>query len=250
MSKRLYREFYLLPRGEQRGLILLSLLLILSLLFRITVQLLPDREPEGMEEFKQEASLLMASFAEADSIEKDQKDSIRRSDSVRWSTSGRSGRSAQAYPYTYPGKSRKSDQPIDINRADSLQLLPLPGIGPVFASRIIKYRYLLGGYAFLDQLKEVYGMSMETFDLIADRIVIDTSLIIKLDLNSATFRELLRHPYLEYEDVKALVNYRDFAETIQSLRELEDNFVLADSVLIRVIPYIYLSKSEAVDLSK
>ena len=247
MSKHLYREFYLLPRGEQRGLILLSLLLILSLVFRIAVQLLPDRIPEGLEEFEHEASLLMASFAEADSIEKDQNDSIRRSDSVRWNTSGRS---TQAYPYTYPGKSRKSDQPIDINRADSLQLLPLPGIGPVFASRIIKYRDLLGGYAFLDQLKEVYGMSLETFDMIAERIVIDTTVLRKLDLNSATFKELLRHPYLEYEDVKALVNYREFAGSIQSTKELEDNYILPDSALNRVIPYIYLSKSEAVDLSK
>jgi DNA uptake protein ComE-like DNA-binding protein len=247
MSKRLYREFYLLPRGEQRGLILLSLLLILSLLFRISVALLPDREPEGMEEFRQEASMLMASFAEADSIEKGQKDSIRRSDSVRWSTSGRS---TQAYPNTYPRKTREPILPIDINRADSVQLLPLPGIGPVFAGRLIKYRGLLGGYASVDQLMEVYGMSLETFDMIADRIVIDTTSLIKLDLNSATFRELLRHPYLEYEDVKALVNYRDFAESIQSLQELEDNFILPDSVLNRVIPYIYLSKSEAVDLSK
>ena len=247
MSKRLYREFYLLPRGEQRALILLSLLLILSLLFRITVQLLPEREPEGMGEFEQEARLLMASFAEADSIEKGQNDSIRRSDSVRWSTSGRS---AQAYPYTYPGKSRKSDQPIDINRADSLQLLPLPGIGPVFASRIIKYRDLLGGYASVDQLMEVYGISKETFTRITDRIVIDTAVLIKLDLNNATFRELLRHPYLEYEDVKALVNYRDFAGSIQSYQELMDNYILTDSLLLRVIPYLYLSKSVAVDLSK
>ena len=247
MSKRLYREFYLLPRGEQRGLILLSLLLILSLLFRISVALLPDREPEGMEEFKQEASLLMAAFAEADSIEKDQNDSIRRSDSVRWNTSGRS---AQAYPYTYRRKTREPILPIDINRADSVQLLPLPGIGPVFASRLIKYRGLLGGYASVDQLMEVYGMSMETFDMIADRIVIDTTSLIKLDLNIATFRELLRHPYLEYENVKALVNYRDFKGDIQSIRELQDNFILPDSVLNRVIPYIYLSKFEAVDLSK
>ena len=247
MSKRLYREFYLLPRGEQRGLILLSLLLILSLLFRITVQLLPDREPEGMEEFKREASMLMASFAEADSIEKDQNDSIRRSDSVRWNTSGRS---AQAYPYTYRRKTREPILPIDINRADSVQLLPLPGIGPVFAGRLIKYRGLLGGYASVDQLMEVYGMSMETFDMIADRIVIDTTSLIKLDLNIATFRELLRHPYLEYENVKALVNYRDFKGDIQSIRELQDNFILPDSVLNRVIPYIYLSKFEAVDLSK
>ncbi|RLD54285.1 MAG: hypothetical protein DRI97_11795 [Bacteroidetes bacterium] len=247
MSKRLYREFYLLPCGEQRGLILLSLLLILSLLFRISVALLPDREPEGMEEFKREASMLMASFAEADSIEKDQNDSIRRSDSVRWNTSGRS---AQAYPYTYRRKTREPILPIDINRADSVQLLPLPGIGPVFAGRLIKYRGLLGGYAFLDQLKEVYGMSIETFDLIADLILIDTTLIIKLDLNRATFRELLRHPYLEYEDVKALVNYRDFAEIIQSFQELEDNFILPDSVLDRVEPYLYFNKSVAVDLSK
>ena len=247
MSKRLYREFYLLPRGEQRGLILLSLLLILSLLFRISVALLPDREPEGMEEFKREASMLMASFAEADSIEKDQNDSIRRSDSVRWNTSGRS---AQAYPYTYRRKTREPILPIDINRADSVQLLPLPGIGPVFAGRLIKYRGLLGGYASVDQLMEVYGMSMETFDMIADRIVIDTTSLIKLDLNIATFRELLRHPYLEYENVKALVNYRDFKGDIQSIRELQDNFILPDSVLNRVIPYIYLSKFEAVDLSK
>jgi DNA uptake protein ComE-like DNA-binding protein len=131
-----------------------------------------------------------------------------------------------------------------------VQLLPLPGIGPVFAGRLIKYRGLLGGYSSVDQLMEVYGMSLETFDMIADRIAIDTTLIIKMDLNSATFRELLRHPYLEYEDVKALVNYRDFAGSIQSLQELEDNFILPDSVLNRVIPYIYLSKSVAVDLSK
>jgi len=247
MSKRLYREFYLLPRGEQRGLILLSLLLILSLAFRITVQLLPDMPPEGMEEFKREASMLMTSFAKADSIEKGQRDSVRRSDSVRWNSSGRS---APAYPYTYPGRSRKFDEPIEINRADSVKLLPLPGIGPVFASRIIKYRDLLGGYASVDQLMEVYGMSIETFDMIAERIVIDTTVLRKLDLNSATFKELLRHPYLEFEDVKALVNYRDFAESIQSLRELQDNYILPDSVMNKVIPYLYLSKSVAVDLSK
>lgn len=241
MSKRLKRELYLLPRGEQRGLILLSLLLILSLLFRITVQLLPDREPEGMEEFEQEARLLMASFAEADSLQRLRSDSISRS---------RANRSRKAVAYKSQDQTGNSVPLIDINRADSVQLLPLPGIGPVFAGRIIKYRSLLGGYASVDQVMEVYGISKETMDVITDRIVIDTSLIIRLDLNSATFRELLRHPYLEYENVKSIVNYRDFAGTIQSLQELEDNFILPDSVMNKVIPYLYLSKSVAVDLSK
>lgn len=241
MSKRLYREFYLLPRGEQRGLILLSLLLILSLVFRIAVQLLPDRVPEGIEVFEQEASLIRAAFAEADSLQEVHRDSIRQN---------KARSSSGATPYTHSAKKGYSKQPIDINRADSVQLLPLPGIGPVFASRLIKYRDLLGGYSSVDQLKEVYGISLETIHRITDRIVIDTTLIIKMDLNTATFRELLRHPYLEYEDVKSIVNYRDFAVHIQSLQELQENFILPDTVLTRVMPYLHFSKSEAVDLSK
>ena len=236
MSRRLYREFYLLPRGEQRALILLSLLLILSLLFRITVQLLPDRETEGMEEFEQEASLLMALLAQADSLQQLRSDSVRQSSARR----NESGRSAQIHPYTYIRKTGKPFLPIDINRADSAQLLPLPGIGPVFASRLIKYRNLLGGYASVDQLNEVYGISQETVDGIANRIFIDTTAVNMLDLNSATFRELLRHPYLEYEDVKAIVNYRDFAGTIQSFRELQENYILPDSLMNRVEPYFKL----------
>ena len=241
MSKRLYREFYLLPRGEQRGLILLSLLLILSLVFRIAVQLLPDRVPEGIEAFEQEASLIRAAFAEADSLERSRIDSTRR----------KGNESSRKYSSTvYQNKSKITIYPIDINRADSAQLLPLPGIGPVFASRLIKYRNLLGGYASMDQLKEVYGISPETLQRITDHIVIDTSVLIKLDLNSATFRELLRHPYLEYEDVKAMVNYRDFKGNIQSFQELQENHILPDSVMKKVIPYLYFSNSEAVDLSK
>ena len=231
MSKRLYREFYLLPRGEQRALILLSLLLILSLIFRITVQLLPAREPEGMEEFEQEASLLMASFAQADSLQRVRSDSTLQKAKGKFTNALPSARPAKKTPVAYP---------IDINRADSTLLLPLPGIGPVFAGRIIKFRNLLGGFIRVDQLGEVYGISHETLDLIKDKIVIDTSAIRKIQLDNATFRELLRHPYLEYEDVKALVNYRDFAGSIQSHQELMDNNILPDSVLQRVWPYLGL----------
>lgn len=209
MSKRLYREFYLLPRGEQRGLIFLSLLLILSLLFRITVQLLPDRVPEGMEEFVREAGLIRAAYAEADSLLKAKEDS-----SGKYKT-----------------------QPIDINRADSTSLLPLKGIGPVFAGRIIKYRGLLGGFVSVDQLREVYGFPEETIMEIRSEVYIDCTAIHKIYVDSATFRELLRHPYLEYEDVKALVKYRDFKGDISSMNELRENQILPDSTLNKINGY-------------
>jgi DNA uptake protein ComE-like DNA-binding protein len=231
MSKRLYREFYLLPRGEQRALILLSLLLILSLIFRITVQLLPDREPEGMKEFEQEASLLMAALAEADSVRQIRKDS--------------SGQKSTGYPDRANSAVQRSTrtyiaQSIDVNRADSADLLPLPGIGPVFAGRIIKYRNLLGGYISVDQLDEVYGMPHETIERIRNLVYIDSSAIRKIYVDSASFREMLKHPYLEYNEVKALVNYRDFAGKIESIRELQDNFILTDSVLQRIEFYLAL----------
>lgn len=223
MSRRIYREFYLLPRGEQRALILLSLLLILSLIFRIMVQFLPEKEPEGMEEFEQEARRIIASIARADSLDRSGSNRTRQYPASSFQT--------KTIPVAYP---------IDINRADSAQLLPLPGIGPVFAGRIIKYRNLLGGYVSVDQLGEVYGISAETLDMIRGRITIDTSLICKMPLNHATFRELLRHPYLEYENVKAIVNYRDFKDTIRSFRELYENSILPDSLLHRVLPYLDL----------
>lgn len=231
MFKRLYREFYLLPRGEQRALILLSLLLILSLLFRITVQLLPGREPAGMEEFEQEARMIMATYAQADTLQRVRSDSVMRKGT---------GHSGYAIPYTYPGKTVDPAYPIDINRADSVQLLPLPGIGPVYAGRIIKYRNLLGGFVRVEQLLEVYGISEETLGLIRDKIYTDTSAIRKIQLDSASFRELLRHPYLELADVKAMVEYRDFTGIIQSPRELLDNSILPDSLLQRVLPYLDL----------
>lgn len=240
------RELYLLPRGEQRGLILLSLLLILSLIFRITVQLLPEREPEGMEEFEQEASLLLAVLAEADSLRQIRKDS--------------SGQKSSGYPdRVNPTVQRNTRtfkaQPIDINRADSADLLPLPGIGPVFAGRIIKYRNLLGGFVRVEQLGEVYGMPPETIVKIRNQVYIDSSVVRRIHIDTASFKEFLRHPYLEYEDVKSIMGYRDFKGDIESLIELKMNLILPDSTLKKIDGYFDYApgqsrSTDAVDLSK
>jgi len=230
MSKRLYREFYLLPRGEQRGLLILSILLILSLLLRITVAMLPEREPRGLEEFEQEARLLMAVLAEADSLKQVRDDSLRESFP---------GYAPPRTFFSYQGAIKSDNtQPIDINRADSADLLPLPGIGPVFAGRIIKYRDLLGGFLSVDQLGEVYGIPLETVQNIRRLLSIDSLAIRMIRIDSASFRELLRHPYLEYEDVKALVEYRDFKRDIESSDELRINHILPDSTLRKLDGYL------------
>jgi len=51
-----------------------------------------------------------------------------------------------------------SPTPLDINEADSAELVQLPGMKPWLAGRIIRYRQLLGFYYKLDQLRSVYGI--------------------------------------------------------------------------------------------
>jgi len=196
--------------------------------FRIAIRYLPQREPAGMVEFEQEAGLLMAALAEADSLRQIRQDS---------STFRTNGYQKSVHPSIQRSTRTYKAQPIDINWADSTHLLPLPGIGPVFAGRIIKYRNLLGGFVSVDQLGEVYGIPAETIEMIRSLVIIDSSAVRKIHIDSASFRELLRHPYLEYEDVKALIKYRDFKGDINSQNELNVNHILSDSTLSKMDGY-------------
>jgi DNA uptake protein ComE-like DNA-binding protein len=93
-------------------------------------------------------------------------------------------------------QSHKKVNKIELNAADSMQLVSISGIGPVFASRIIRYRKLLGGYTSLLQLKEVYGFSEHFTPNLVSQLVVDSTLVVRININKATFVELMRHPYL------------------------------------------------------
>ncbi|MFW5821894.1 MAG: helix-hairpin-helix domain-containing protein [Tangfeifania sp.] len=111
---------------------------------------------------------------------------------------------------------------IELNTADSLDLIKLPGIGSVFASRIIKYRQLLGGYCSVDQLLEVYHFPEETYHKIYQNISVDPGHILPIRLNFAGYGELLRHPYIEKEEVEAILGYRNKNGPFRTLKEFED----------------------------
>lgn len=129
-------------------------------------------------------------------------------------------------------------KPINLNRCDSAELERLPGIGPVLAARIIKYRNLLGGYVQTGQLMEVYGLTPETYDLIRSRVFADTSAIVKININTADYRQLTRIPYLRRYQVTDILKYRELMGQVKNLPELVRNNLIADSIAERIKPYL------------
>jgi DNA uptake protein ComE-like DNA-binding protein len=127
---------------------------------------------------------------------------------------------------------------IDINKCDSSGLISLPGIGPKLAARIIKYRNLLGGFAMVDQLREVYGLSADTYNNIREFLVAESSALVTIDINAAAYRELVRHPYFEKEEVAAILKYRELMGRITSIEALIDNKVISGEKALKLKPYL------------
>ena len=148
---------------------------------------------------------------------------------------------SKQYPkqYTYNKKAFAERPPlmIEINTADSAQLVKLYGIGPSFAGRILKYRGMLGGFFSIEQLLEVYGMDSVRYTGIQKNVKADASKIIRINVNEAEFKALLRHPYLDYETVKLICNYREYSGPITCSDTLR-KVIAYDPMYEKVKPYI------------
>ena len=110
---------------------------------------------------------------------------------------------------------------IEINSADELSLQKVKGIGPVYAKRIIAYREKLGGFYSKLQLLEVFGIDSIKYAGIVDQIRVDSTRIVKLDLNYSGFKDLLQHPYMEYYLVKSVFEYKDRHGQFDSVADLK-----------------------------
>lgn len=127
---------------------------------------------------------------------------------------------------------------IELNTADSSLLTQLSGIGPVLASRAIKYRNRMGGFVDVAQLGEVYGIHGELLERLASQLSADSLLIRKISVNKASFRELINHPYLNEQQVRGILNYRNLQNHINSINELVRNNILKTEDAAKIKPYL------------
>lgn len=138
----------------------------------------------------------------------------------------------------YPSVEKLSEgETISLNETDTAEWKKIPGIGSTYASRIVSYRNLLGGFVSAEQLLEVYGIDQELFSRIVVYIEPGGNFR-RLHVNQSDFRELLRHPYLNYKQVQAIMSIRRRKGDITSIRELSflDEFTPED--ILRLEPYL------------
>jgi DNA uptake protein ComE-like DNA-binding protein len=131
---------------------------------------------------------------------------------------------------------------FELNSTDTLQLMGIYGIGPVFANRITRYRELLGGFYSREQLKEVYGLQEDQYEEIVSYVFVDTTFLQKMNLNTVDRETLLRHPYLTAYQADAIMAYRDYKGEWTDIHEIMWNHLLPDSVFERIRPYLKIGK--------
>ncbi|MDE0535026.1 ComEA family DNA-binding protein [Tenacibaculum sp. L6] len=130
-------------------------------------------------------------------------------------------------------KTSSSEKPIyskvyktstnDINKATQQDFETVSGVGEVLATRIIKYRNKLQGYSLSSQLYEVWGLSKETANEVLETFkIVDKPIIAKVNVNTATFKEVLKNPYIDYELCKKIFEYRDEVAELQNISELRN----------------------------
>lgn len=134
--------------------------------------------------------------------------------------------------------SRISPFLTELNAADTSALIRLKGIGPVLATRIVKYRNLLGGFANKEQLGEVYGISGDLLLSLQDAVYADTSFLERIDINHATALQLSRHPYIGRYYADGIVLYREYKGSVHSMEELVANGLLPEDRAQKLKDYI------------
>jgi competence ComEA-like helix-hairpin-helix protein len=127
---------------------------------------------------------------------------------------------------------------IDINKASDVDWTKLPGIGQGYAKRIVNFREKLGGFCSVEQVKETFGLPDSTFQK-AKPYLVASPILRKINVSTATVEELKGHPYLKWQQVNVLTNYRaQHGGKIANWEEIKKIQGLNMEIMEKIKPYL------------
>ncbi len=133
----------------------------------------------------------------------------------------------------YPVKI-KEDERVVLNTADTTQLKRVPGIGGYYAGEIVRYGRRLGGYVSVDQLDEIDDFPVDS----KKYFIISNPEPVQLEVNRLSLQQLKRHPYLNFYQAKAILEYRRLYGPLKSLDDLRLSKDFSAEDIARLKPYV------------
>lgn len=127
---------------------------------------------------------------------------------------------------------------VDVNHADSTSYISLPGIGPGFAKRILKFRDKLGGFYKIEQVSETFALPDSTFQKIKNYLRVSGEDLRKININTATVEELKEHPYIRYMLANAIIQYRTQHGNFSTVDDIKKIMLVTDEVFVKLAPYL------------
>lgn len=146
----------------------------------------------------------------------------------------------QALQKSKPTFSHKSYPTINVelNAADTSALKEIRGIGSYRAKTIYTFKQALGGFHSTEQLFEVYNLPDSVIYTILNHVHVDTNLVQKLFINTATYDDLASHPYIFWQEAKMILNYRKEHGPYQSNADLYKLRGLDSLTILKLKPYV------------
>ncbi len=110
---------------------------------------------------------------------------------------------------------------LDINQATSEDLKKVYGIGDGLSERILKEKEKFGSFVSMDQMKAIWGLSPEVVQKLNESFKISsTPNIKKININTASIKELSAFPYFRFPISKNIVTYRSMNGEIKNSADL------------------------------
>jgi len=111
---------------------------------------------------------------------------------------------------------------MDINEATQEDLVKVYGIGPALSERILKEKSKLGSFMSMEQMEHIWGLSPEVIENLNKHFEIKTVPDIKkMNINTASVKELSQFHYFRYALAKEIVAYRSMSGDIKSSEDLK-----------------------------
>ena len=145
--------------------------------------------------------------------------------------------------------SHKRDTILNLRTADTTELKMIKGIGSYRAKQIIRYREQLGGFVSVEQLREVKALqpllkdSLST-DSLLSHFFLDSVRVVPLKVNSMRVEQLQRHPYLSFEQARAIYELRRKKIHLKHLDQLRTLDCLTEQDIQRLRPYLSFEQKQ------